>query len=174
MPLKKDPKRLRRKASPEGRAPRGFGLALSAVLVTVTPPATQAQERLSPPCGNIPVSEATWVVEYERLRVLGFDLGARVSEGTFAGFDSTSTYGLTRDSGLCERILSELPDDLKHDILDGAWEFRIEQYGDAFVIGLCPPLAFTPELRIDDGCNGYAVRREGDELRLLDVVLVYW
>ena len=107
VPLKKDPKRLRQKASPGGRAPRGFGLALSAVLLAVTPPATQVQERLLPPAGTFlcPRPSGSWSMSV--LRVLGFDLGARVSDGTFAGLGSTSTYGLTRDSGLCERILSD-------------------------------------------------------------------
>lgn len=123
-----------------------------------------ALQRLSLPCGTAVVSEAISNHEYQLTR--GGSL-IRLPD-----FDSTSVSGVIRDPSLCRDILSALPDDLQADLLAERREFHIQQFGETFVVGVCPwPI---PRLQLDDGCSGHPVRREGDDFIRTNVTHVFW
>ena len=122
------------------------------------------QGRLSLPCGTAVVSDAISNLEYQLSRGGGV--------GPFPGLDSASTVGVTRDPSLCQDILAALPDDLQRELLAETWEFQIEQFGETFVVVLCPwPI---PRIQLDDACRAYPVQREGDDFSYENVVLMYW
>ncbi len=118
-------------------------------------------ERLSLPCGNAVVSDATSTVQYQLAR-----------GGRFSSLDSTATVGVMRDPSVCRDVLAALPGELRGDLLAARLEFHIAQFGETFVVVECPwPL---PGIQLDDACVGRPVRREGDDFRYENVVSLYW